>query len=440
MPLDFYFRCEMDVSHYVKIYSSPDDPDNVLIYSTLRGSVLQVSQSAVEAMFKGSLDSDEQETMVRLGILVPDPLAEQQQVAGYFDWANSNARRFTALVTLNLDCNLACPYCYEDHFRAKSYMSEATADKLVETILTGPMTAGWEVLLDFYGGEALLSIPLIRRIAGPLREISNKNGTAFSFNLVTNGTLLTRSVAEELLSLGLTGARFTIDGPPDIHNRQRPFVSGNGSFDLIINNLSEVCDLAKVQLGGNFTRDNYRRFPELLDLLEGKGITPDKLYMVQFSPVILKAGEAGLSGFAMGCACINEPWLIYASLYLREEILKRGWKTPKPRLAGCMVEFENDLIVAWDGSLFKCPAFMGWEDLKIGTLTDGINDYHESHNMDVWKHEECLECPYLPLCFGGCRFLRRLRTGAIDGIDCRKQYFDKALEQIIRQDITLRRR
>jgi uncharacterized protein len=430
----------MQVSRYIGIYPAPDDPDRVLIYSTLRGAVLQVSRPVAEALRSGTLEGEERETMARLGILVPDAEAEQRQVAGYFDWANADVRRFTALVTLNLDCNLACPYCYEDHFRGKSYMSEATADLLVETILTGPIKAGREVLLDFYGGEALLSIPLIRRIAGPLREVASAAGTKFSFNLVTNGTLLTRPVVEELLPLGLSGARVTIDGPPDIHNRQRPFVSGKGSFDAILKNLGEVCGLFKVQLGGNFTRDNFRRFPELLDLLAAAGITPDKLCMVQFSPVTPTAGEAGLGDFATGCACTSEPWLIEASLYLREEILRRGWDTPRLKLAGCMAEFANDLIVAWDGSLYKCPAFMGWPDLKIGTLADGITDYRESHNLDVWKNAECLECPYLPLCFGGCRFLRRLRTGAIDGVDCRKEYLDQALERIVRQDIELRRR
>ena len=59
-------------------------------------------------------------------------------------------------------------------------------------------------------------------------------------------------------------ARIIIDGPPDIHNPQRPFISGKGSFDLIVNNLKEVCDLITVQLGGNFTRDNYRRFYEVI--------------------------------------------------------------------------------------------------------------------------------------------------------------------------------
>jgi uncharacterized protein len=319
-------------------------------------------------------------------------------------------------------------------------MSPETADLLMETILNGPLAAGKEILLDFYGGEALLSTQLIRRIAAALQAAAAAAGTRFSFNLVTNGTLLTRRAVEELLPLGLDGARITIDGPPDIHNRQRPFVSGRGSFDTILGNLQEVCGLLKVQLGGNFTRDNYRRFPELLDLLVAEGIRPGMLQMVQFAPVTPKAGEAGLGDFAMGCACTSETWLTEATLYLREEILKRGWNTPKLKLTGCMVEFENDLIVAWDGSLFKCPAFMGWEDLRIGSLADGIGDYRASHNMDVWKKKECLECAYLPLCFGGCRFIQRLRTGAIDGVDCRKEFFDDALERIVRQDIELRRR
>jgi uncharacterized protein len=429
----------MELSRYVKLYPSVENPDSVLIYSTLRGSKVTVTSALVEKILSGEVTGVELETLVRLGILVEDAAAEKEQLRSIFELSNRHGRRFTALVTLNLDCNLACCYCYEDHFRGQTYMSEATADMLVHTLLAGKMTADKDIQLDFYGGEALLSVPLIRRISAPLLQAAADRGTTFSFNLVTNGTLLNRRIVDELLPLGLVGAKITLDGPPDIHDRQRPFASGNGSFAAIANNLKEVCDLLQIQVGGNFSVDNYRRFPELLDILIKEGITPDKLKMVTFSPITPTAGEAGLSDFAMGCACSSEPWLMAASVYLREEILKRGFNTPKPKLAGCMVEFANELVVGYDGALFKCPAFMGWRDMQIGTLATGIEDHCASHDLGSWKNDDCLDCPYLPLCFGGCRFLRRLSTGAIDGLDCRRESLDATLEQFVRQDLSFRR-
>jgi uncharacterized protein len=38
----------------------------------------------------------------------------------------------------------------------------------------------------------------------------------------------------KLLPLGLAAVRTTLDGPPDIHNIQRPFVSGKGSYKLLL--------------------------------------------------------------------------------------------------------------------------------------------------------------------------------------------------------------
>jgi uncharacterized protein len=104
-----------------------------------------------------------------------------------------------------------------------------------------------------------------------------------------------------------------------------------------------------------------------------------------------------------------------------------------------MVELEDDLVINWDGSLYKCPAFMAYDELRIGSLGSGVDDYRLSHNLDVWKTGECLDCPYLPLCFGGCRQMTLLRNGAINGVDCRKGYFDAALERIVRQDLRYQR-
>lgn len=429
----------MPLSRYLTIYPCPEKPGSFLLYSTKKGAVVRLSAALLAAARAGTLAPAEAERLRRLEIVVDDPAAERAAMAAAVERTNLRRRRFNALVVLNLDCNLACPYCYEDPFRGRHFMAPETAQLLVETVRREQLAEGREVALEFYGGEALLSRPLLREIAAPLGAAARELGVKFSFGLVTNGTLLTRAVAEELLPLGLSGASITLDGPREVHDRQRPFVSGKGSFDTILANVKAVWDLVPLRIGGNFGRDSYREFPRLLDQLLAEGITPEKVRAVQFSPIIPKAGGGAATDHA-GCFSANEPWLVEAALYLREEILRRGFDTPKPTMAACMVEFANDLVVNYDGTLYKCPAFMGWPELAVGTLADGVGDYAASHNLNVWRTDDCLDCPYLPLCFGGCRLLRKLRTGAIDGVDCRRDFFAAALEQLVRQDLELRRR
>jgi len=425
----------MQLSRYLKIFQCTDQPDNHLLYSTRTSASVLVDDATLLAIRKGALPQEEETTLARLGILVNDRDEERAMMHNIVEKVNAQRTAFNGIVVFNLDCNLACPYCYEDNFRGRHYMSTATADLLVKTIQCNQIEQGRDVVLSFYGGEPLLSIPLIKVISSKLKHAAEKQGTGFRFSLVTNGTLLSRSVVEELLPLGFCGAKFTLDGPRHIHDQNRPFVSGKGSFDIIVNNIKEVCDLVSLQLGGNFTRLNYRDFPLLLDHLLDAGITPDKLDSVLFTPVIPKAGNIRLPDFDSSCACDYEPWLAEASLLLREETLRRGFKTPKPKLSACMVEFDNDLVINYDGSLYKCPAFMAYDSLRIGTLADGIDEYRVTHKLDIWKRDECLSCAYLPLCFGGCRQMTLSRNGRIDEVDCRRKLYDTTLEQIIRQDL-----
>ena len=245
----------------------------------------------------------------------------------------------------------------------------------------------------------------------------------------------TRQTVENLLPLGLAAIRTTLDGPPDIHNTQRPFVSGKGSFNVILANLAAVHEIVPLNIGGNYTGDNYRRFPEMLDLLLEAGINPAKLRDVSFSSVMPKADGSGSGDHAATCACTSEPWAIEANLFLRAEIIRRGFPTAKLGPGACMIEFEKDWVVGHDGAIYKCPVFMGDERMRVGTLADGIGDYRDSHKLDFWKTDECLDCAYLPLCFGGCRFFRKLKTGAIDGVDCRRAMLDASLEAIVLQDL-----
>jgi len=430
----------LELTRYMKTFPSRTRPERVLLYNTRRCALLEVSNGLLERIHSDALSEKERETLARLGFLVASRAAEREEMRTCFERINRDSRRFRVVAALTLDCNLACPYCYEGNFRGRFSMDDATAGLLVQRLIER-MDEGKTVSVSFYGGEPLMALPMLRRIAGELSAAARERTSTFEFNLVTNGTLLTRGVVEELLPLGLKGAKLTLDGPPAIHDQQRPFVSGRGSFDTILANIKATWDLLALQLGGNYTRHNYRQFPELLDMLLNEAITPGMLDKVFFTPVTPRSDGSVVSGdISAVCACSDEPWMIDASMFLRAEILSRGFDTPKFKPSACMIEFENDLVVGYDGGLYKCPAFMGDETLRIGSLAEGAGEYGHSHGSDNWKCDECLDCSYLPLCFGGCRFLRRLRTGIIDGVDCRRTYFDATLEEIIVQDMASRKK
>ncbi|MDD2273004.1 MAG: geopeptide radical SAM maturase [Desulfuromonadaceae bacterium] len=425
----------MPLSRYLKIYPDPDRPGSVLLYSTRKGSVVRVSEALLADARAETLAEADCSALRRLEMWVDDAAAEREMMAALVDHTNSRSGTFAATVVLTLDCNLACPYCFEDHFRGDHALSAETARLLVAHVKREQIDRGRDVELRFYGGEPLMAVPRLKEIAGPLRDAAALAGTKFSCSLVTNATLLTRPVVEELLPFGLQSAQITLDGPEETHNSQRPFVSGRGSFSPIVANLRSVYDLITIKPGGNFTRDNYHEFPAMLDALLAAGIDPVQLGPVQFAPIHPKSG--GHDPHSAACVFGSEAWLIEANLFLRKETLRRGFSVEKPHMGVCMIELTNSLVVAYDGTLYKCPPLMGWPEFAIGTLVDGISDYRQSHNLGVWKNDECLECAYLPLCFGGCRFFNKLKTGSIDGVDCRRAMLDASLETIIRQDLGL---
>lgn len=420
----------------MKALPETEHSDSLLLYSTKKGSLVRVSHRFFAAAQQGVIGDAERATLSRLELWVDDAETERIEMAGLVERTNATSTTFSATVVLTMACNLACPYCFEDNFRRAQNMSEATARLFVAHVEREHISRGHDVNLRFYGGEPLMAMTRLKEVAAPLRDMAGTAGTKFSCSLVTNATLLTRAVVEELLPFGLVSAQITLDGPAEIHDRQRPYVSGAGSFSTIVANLREVYDLITLKPGGNFTRENYWKFPAMLDALLDAGIDPKRLGPVQFAPVHPKSG--GHDPYNAACSGTGEAWQHEAHIFLREETLRRGFSAPSLTMGICMIELADTLVVNHDGTLYKCPAMMGWPEFAIGTLADGIQDYRQSHNLDVWKNDECLDCAYLPLCFGGCRFFRKLQTGAIDGVDCRRAMLDASLETIVRQDLVQR--
>ncbi len=430
----------MNLSRYIKIYPFDEKPGYLLLYSTKRASMTLLEESTYNSIMNGTLSMANQEVLEKLGMVVADRDAEKQKVLHFIDEINEKNKNLNISVIINLDCNFNCIYCYEGAQKGKRYMDDGTAALLVEFI-KGKMELDTKAVnLDFYGGEPLLSAALIKKISFQVKSLVEGRGAKYTFTLVTNASLFKRSIAEELVALGLKGIKTTLDGPPKTHNACRPFKSGAASFGTIIKNLKETNDLVKIAVGGNYKKDNYEQFPLLIDYLEKEGLTPDKLYELKFDPAMNSPKEGNApADFTDGLMSINEPWVIESGTMLRAEVMKRGYKTPKITPSPCQVELNNAYVVNYDGGVYKCPTWIGKKEFAVGNLRDGVSDYSQSHKLGIWKNEECEECEYLPLCFGGCRYMSYVRDGNIDSVDCKRAYLDATLETMIKQDIKYRK-
>ena len=90
---------------------------------------------------------------------------------------------------MNLDCNFACRYCFEESIKSSRYMTQKTADLLIPFMESRLMGAKKNIKMSFYGGEPLLSLDLIRYIALSAKELADGKGGTLKCSMVSNGSL-----------------------------------------------------------------------------------------------------------------------------------------------------------------------------------------------------------------------------------------------------------
>lgn len=139
-----------------------------------------------------------------------------------------NQKRIMLLVTEN--CNLKCTYCYE-HQKNKKKMSFVTAKAIIDKHLV-KCNSNETVVIEVFGGEAFENFPLIKEIE---EYISNTySDLNVIYETTTNGTLIHGNVQEWLSKHKKQFfIALSLDGNKEIHDVNRVFENGKGSFDSI---------------------------------------------------------------------------------------------------------------------------------------------------------------------------------------------------------------
>ena len=367
-------------------------------------------------------------SLQKMGLVVDDSEDEKRIMEDWFRTIKTDTSKMRATVLTTYDCNFACPYCVEEGVKSSIYMDEQTAQNTVSYIQERvKQDAPQELSINFYGGEPLLNGKAVKTVAAALHAFCREMGLAFFFGITTNGALLSSRLVDELKPYGLKGVMITLDGTGEFHDRKRPFRNGRGSFDTIMANILAVADKIAVSIGGNFDRENIGSFYGLLDYLEERGLA-SKLHQVSFKPILatLHDRRQAANTADMGCAFF-EPGVMESMVSLRRAVLSKGFKAdPGLGVNLCsMVMNGSSFIIDPKGALFRCPAFVGVEDFRVGDIDHpGKEDFS---SLDLWKR--CIDCVYVPLCGDGCLHASYVRYGDLSRLNCRKDFMEYMVQE-----------
>ncbi len=153
----------------------------------------------------------------------------------------------TIVIKPTMNCNLRCGYCYEFIRNGTTYCKEAMdVNQLTEIVWRiAKLFPDSKILWMFHGGEPLLQgAEYLEKFCDCIRNVNKTYPVDYKIALQTNATLLSDKCISILVkNADLLSERIisvSIDGPKEINDITRHFISGKSPFDEIENAIYRV--------------------------------------------------------------------------------------------------------------------------------------------------------------------------------------------------------
>ena len=300
-------------------------------------------------------------------------------------------------------------------------MTFDTAEKAVDIALCSPAEC---ISIEFQGGEPLINFGTLSHI---VEYCEQKNcEKKISFNLVSNLSLLTEDIADFLVLHNIQ-VSVSLDGNMEVHNCNRKFRSGNGSYEATIKGIELLrrkgCRVSAIQTTTRYSLGFYK---EIIDTYvelgfesifirpltrlgyakenwENIGYTSEE-FVEFYKKALMYIIELNISGKR-----IVEG---HASIFLSK--IMHGYSSNYMELRSPCGAAIGQMAFYYDGDIYSCDegrmvAEMGDTAFRMGNVFENnYNDLVESSVCKTLCLSSCLEsipgccdCAYQPYC-GAC--------------------------------------
>jgi len=140
-------------------------------------------------------------------------------------------------------CNMRCKYCYNEKdykdlkgSESRGKLADNLSRKAINDLFDNADPTDKTLFLFFAGGEVTIDQKGLLNAIRHARKRESMGPFTVRITVYTNGTLLTDDLMRELTRLRVNLV-FSLDGPPAIHDKNRIFHNGDGTSEVILNNI-----------------------------------------------------------------------------------------------------------------------------------------------------------------------------------------------------------
>ena len=218
--------------------------EHFYFYDVNKNDLVMIPCHVYEMLKQGSENNEAPEIkeLKQQGYLRSDYVKTQEHPVTPYLEAYLENKLSQMILQVTQSCNLRCEYCiysgaYQNRSHSQLQMSEETAKRAIDFFIAHSSDTN-KLQLSFYGGEPLLRVDFIQMCIDYIRK--KGAGKQVGFNLTTNGTLLTDSVADFVVRNKIS-VMFSLDGPENVHDYHRKFAKNNeGSFRVLKKNVERL--------------------------------------------------------------------------------------------------------------------------------------------------------------------------------------------------------
>lgn len=302
-------------------------------------------------------------------------------------------------IALTYRCNLSCRFCYAgckcSKKGAKREMSTAEVERVLDIVRHDAEVPS----VSWTGGE-----PLLREDLVELTQHATTLG--MRVNLITNGTLVTQEVANQLAESGLRSAQVSLEGPnAQVHDA---LTRVPGSFERTLAGIRRLIEAGlHVHTNTTLNRINAPHLCELIGVIADLGTRRLSMNMV------IPCGSAPDEEVTITYTETAE-FIDRAKRRAREVGIEFLWYSPTPyciynpiaqRLGGkSCAACDGLLSVAPNGDVLPCSSL---PESVGNVLRHPFDKVWNSRRALYWRgkkyaHGICRKCEHFDLCTGAC--------------------------------------